>query len=199
MKSLDHLCLEAVSSPFTFIVVTDESAIVIYQVHPSGEYISVMILPTQHLLFKACLPWWPPFSQHILVVVVEPSEYSVFYDRNTPIQLSLLWQSHTPVSVLPLKPLLVLQSIPQECIMEMGRGYNNMIGCTKAVSVSTLCRRCWNLILFSCTVTHLPHGLCIVSSLYTSIYTLLYLYALPIITSLYFFSSLCLSATWALS
>jgi len=97
---------------------------------------------------------------------------------------------------------VLLWLIPQECIIEMDRGYDNMIGCTEAVSVSTLCKRCWNLILSSCIVTHLPHGLCIVSSLYTSIYSvdnLLYLYALPIITSLYFFSSLCLSATWALS
>ena len=30
----------------------------------------------------------------------------VFHDRDTPIQLSLLWQSCTPVSILTLKPLL---------------------------------------------------------------------------------------------
>ena len=98
--------------------------------------------------------------------------------------------------------VFLLWSIPQGYIMEIGRGYDDMISYAKAVSVSTSYRRCWNLISSSWTVTHLPHRLCIVSSLYTSIYsvdTLLYLYALPIITSLYFFSSLCLSVTWALS
>ena len=96
---------------------------------------------------------------------------------------------------------ILLQSMSQGCIMEMGRGYDDMIGCTEEVSVSTSCRRCWSLILFSCTMTSLPHGLCIVSSLYISIYsvgTLLYLHTLLIITFLDFFSSLCLSTTWAL-
>ena len=53
---------------------------------------------------QAHLLWWPSFSQHALTAVIQQSRYSIFYDRDTSIQLSLLWQSHTPVSVLPLKP-----------------------------------------------------------------------------------------------
>ena len=41
------------------------------------------------------------------------SEYSIFYNKNTPIQLGLLWQSYTPVSVSSLKPLLgAIRTIP---------------------------------------------------------------------------------------
>jgi len=40
------------------------------------------------------------------VVLVQQSRDSTFYDRDTPIWLSLLWQSYTPVSVSTLKPLL---------------------------------------------------------------------------------------------
>jgi len=44
---------------------------------------------------------------------MQQSEYSVFHNRNTPIQLGLLWQSHTPVSVPPLKPPLgAIDTIP---------------------------------------------------------------------------------------
>jgi len=87
--------------------------------------------------------------------------------------------------------VVLLWSISWGCIMEMGKGYDNTIGCAKAVSVNTSCRRYWSLILSSCTITHLPHRLHIVFSLYTSIYsidTLLYLYTLPLIQSPFFLS-----------
>ena len=99
------------------------------------------------------------------------------------------------------KNRVLLQSMLQGYSMEMGREYDDMIGCAEAVSVSTSCRRCWSLILSSCTMTYLPHELHIISSLYISIYSigiLLYLHTLPIITPLDSFLSLCLSATWAL-
>ena len=41
----------------------------------------------------------------------------------------------------------LLQSIPQWCIMEKGKGYDDTIGCTVVVSVSTSCSRCYNLAL----------------------------------------------------
>ena len=55
---------------------------------------------------QACLLQWPPSLQHALIVVVQQSRYSIFYDRDTPIQLGLLQQSCTPVSISILKPLL---------------------------------------------------------------------------------------------
>ena len=41
-----------------------------------------------------------------LVVVMQPSGYSVFYSGNTSIWLGFLWQSYTLISVSTLKPLL---------------------------------------------------------------------------------------------
>ena len=73
---------------------------------------------------------------------------------------------------------------------------DNTISCTVVVSVSISYSRCFNPTFSSCTVTHLPYGLCTISSLTTSIYSidnLLYPYALSAISSPYFFSSLCLS------
>jgi len=51
------------------------------------------------------LLWWPSFLQHVSAIVIQ-SRYLVFHDRDTPIQLSLPWQSSylTPISVLPLEP-----------------------------------------------------------------------------------------------
>jgi len=39
---------------------------------------------------KAYLLQWLPSLQHALMVVVQQSRYSIFYDRDTPIQLGLL-------------------------------------------------------------------------------------------------------------
>ena len=47
---------------------------------------------------QVCLPWWSSFSQHALAMVIQLSEYSIFYDEDTPIWLGLPWQSRTPVS-----------------------------------------------------------------------------------------------------
>jgi len=35
------------------------------------------------------------FLATCLMVVLQPSEYSIFHGRDTPIQLSLLWQSYS--------------------------------------------------------------------------------------------------------
>jgi len=84
--------------------------IIIYQVHPSRVYISVMF---STFTIQAYLPWQPSFSQHVYMVVIQLSGYSVFHDSSTPIQLSFLWQSHTPVSIPPLKPpLRAIEAIP---------------------------------------------------------------------------------------
>ena len=68
--------------------------------------------PCKHLIQKACLLWQPPSLQHICIAVMQQSRDSVFHDRDTPIQLGLPWQSHTPVSVSILK----LQASPIVCI-----------------------------------------------------------------------------------
>ena len=41
-------------------------------------------------IIQAYLPQWPLFLQHALAIVIQQSRYSVFYNRNTPIQLGLL-------------------------------------------------------------------------------------------------------------
>ena len=38
---------------------------------------------------QACLPWLPPFLQHISTAVMQQLGYLVFYNRGTPIKLSL--------------------------------------------------------------------------------------------------------------
>ena len=82
------------------------------------------------------------------------------------------------------------------------KGNNDMIGCTTTVSVSVSCSRCYILALSSCYMTCLPHVLWTLSLWLYHIYsvdTILYPYAFPLIHSPSLFSSLCLSATWALS
>jgi len=39
-------------------------------------------------------------------VVMQSSRYSIFHDRDTPIQLGFPWWNHTLVSISTLKPLL---------------------------------------------------------------------------------------------
>ena len=96
---------------------------------------------------------------------------------------------------------VLLWSIPQGCNMKEGLEYDDMISCTEVVSVSASYSKC-SLLMFSlCSMTYQPHRLLIVSLCTLCIYsvdTILYPYALPLITSLFLFSSLCLSATWAL-
>ena len=74
---------------------------------------------------------------------------------------------------------VLLWSIPQECIMEIGREYDNIISCTEVVSVSTSCSRCSNLTVFLCLMTQLLCELYIVFLCITCIYsidTILYPY-----------------------
>ena len=56
-------------------------------VHPSGNYIPTTILSPNYtsLPFIAAT-----FLATCLMVVLQPSRYSVFHGRNTPIQLGLL-------------------------------------------------------------------------------------------------------------
>ena len=49
------------------------------------------------------------------MAVMQSFRYSIFYNRDTPIQLNLLWQSYTLVSVSTLKPSLgAIEVIPLE-------------------------------------------------------------------------------------
>ena len=61
------------------------------QVHLSGNYISMMISSPNYtsLPFMAAT-----FLITHLLAVLQPSRYSVFYGRNTPIWLGLPWQSY---------------------------------------------------------------------------------------------------------
>ena len=77
---------------------------------------------------------------------------------------------------------VLLWLIPQGCNIEIGSGYDNMIGCAKVVSVSILYY--WFLIT----------GVYIYS-----INTTLYPYTLPLTIIPYLYSNLCLSVTWALA
>ena len=58
-------------------------SLIMYQVYPSREYISVLILLSQHLLYKVYLLQQPPFLQYTLAVVMQLSKYFVFQNRNT--------------------------------------------------------------------------------------------------------------------
>ena len=64
---------------------------------------------------QACLPWWPPFSQHISwwccnhpgipSSTVEILLFNlVFYDRVTPVSVSTLKPPLRVIGVFPLKP-----------------------------------------------------------------------------------------------
>ena len=81
------------------------------------------------------------------------------------------------------------------------KGNDIVISCAIVVSVSASCSRHLSLAFSLLTMTYSPYGLWTISSCTIHIYsidTILYLYALPLITSPLFFSSLCLSAIWAL-
>ena len=55
-------------------------SLLVQKLHPHGDII--------FQLYK------PIFLAICFVAVIQPSRYSVFHNRNTPIQLGLLWQSH---------------------------------------------------------------------------------------------------------
>ena len=82
------------------------------------------------------------------------------------------------------------------------KGNNGMISYTKVISVRVSYSTHWCIALFLCYITHFSHILWTISSWTLHIYSidiLLYLYALPIITSLTSFSSLCLSCNLSLA
>ena len=79
----------------------------VWKLHSHSEIISQNI--------QACLPQWPPFSQHILWwccnhlgILSSMAEIllfnSVFHDRVTPVSVSTLKPLLGIIEVLPLKP-----------------------------------------------------------------------------------------------
>ena len=57
------------------------------QVHPSGNYISVVKSPPNHISMSSTAA---TFLTTCLIAVLQSSGYSVFHGGDTPIQLSLL-------------------------------------------------------------------------------------------------------------
>ena len=62
------------------------------QVHPSGNYIPMVILSPNYTSLPSTVA---TFLATCLKVVLQLSGYSVFHGRDIPIQLSLLWQSYS--------------------------------------------------------------------------------------------------------
>ena len=92
----------------------------------------------------------------------------------------------------------VLQLIPQGCIMEKGKRYDNTIGCAVVVLVSISYSRCYTLTSSSCFITHLPHVQWTTISFLVCIYSIdifLYPYTLALVYYPFTSSNLCLSAT----
>jgi len=92
--------------------------------------------------------------------------------------------------------VLILQSMPPVYSMTRVKGNDNMISCATTISVSTSCSRCYVLASTSCIMTWLHYILQTLFLWAFIIYrvdTVLYLYALPIVSTLIPFSSLCLS------
>ena len=56
------------------------------QVHPSGNYISAVKSPPKHTSLPSTVA---TFLATHLMVVLQPSRYSVFHSGDTPIQLGL--------------------------------------------------------------------------------------------------------------
>ena len=118
---------------------------------------------------------------------VEGSRMMMLYYMSI-IYILCTWNSIEFSCVILIQDLL--QLMPWGCIIEMGREYDNTIGCTVVVSVSASWSRC------SClaSLLLLPHVIWLICCIdYTilfllcSIYsvdTLMYPYALPILTPL---------------
>jgi len=62
------------------------------QVHLSRNYITVVILSPNYTSLPSMMATFPTTY---LIAVLQPSGYSVFHGRNTPIQLSLSWWSYS--------------------------------------------------------------------------------------------------------
>ena len=61
------------------------------QIHPSGNYISIVISSPDYTSLPSIVAI---FLARRLIAVLQPSGYSVFHGRDTPIQLGLSWQSY---------------------------------------------------------------------------------------------------------
>jgi len=61
------------------------------QVHPSRNYIPVVISSPNYTSLPSTVA---TFFATCLMAVLQPSRYSIFYGRDTPIWLSLPWQSY---------------------------------------------------------------------------------------------------------
>jgi len=62
------------------------------QVHLSGNYIPVVISPPNYTSLSSMAA---TFLVTCLIVVLQPSGYSIFHGGDTPIWLGLLWQSYS--------------------------------------------------------------------------------------------------------
>jgi len=62
------------------------------QVHPSRNYILVVISSPNYTSLPSIVAI---ILVTCLMVVLQPSGYSIFYSRDTPIQLGLLWWSYS--------------------------------------------------------------------------------------------------------
>ena len=61
------------------------------QVYPSGNYISAVISSPNYTSLPSTAA---TFLATCLLAVLQPSRYSIFYSRDTPIWLSLPWRSY---------------------------------------------------------------------------------------------------------
>ena len=91
---------------------------------------------------------------------------------------------------------VLLRLMPPRDSMDMGKGYDNMIGC----STYSLSQRLMQRVLLSCFILVVSScfnpRVCLIVGLWTcinSVDTFMYPYALPILQFPYPFSSLCLS------
>ena len=62
------------------------------QVHLSRNYIHTVVPPPKHISLPSTVA---TFFTTCLMVVLQPSRYSIFYGRDTPIQLGLPWRSYS--------------------------------------------------------------------------------------------------------
>ncbi len=80
------------------------------QVYPSGNYIPIVISSPNYTSLSSMTAI---FLTICLMVVLQPSRYSIFHGRDTPYLTQFFMMELPPVSVSILKPLLgVIGTIP---------------------------------------------------------------------------------------
>jgi len=97
---LFHLCIVDLSTIIGFMDKLNRTSkaqfsgrnTVICQVHLSGNYILMVILPPNHISLPSTVAI---FLATCLVVAMQPSVYFVFHDGDTSIRLGLPWQSYS--------------------------------------------------------------------------------------------------------